>query len=223
MDIPKYTVYRNSEKSIRLVLRPTGALSVYCPKRCSEKELKKAIENYYPELKAKHEQRSDLLFGSDNTLPYLNYRYPIIHNNVEKFCFDGEKFISPSTDREKIRKMYREFLKVQAKKLIPPLVEQIAKKFNFKYNSVSIKATYARFGSCSAKGNLNFSLALAALDPDFVYAVICHELCHTVYLNHGNEFHALLNSVCPSHDNLHRSYRSEHSAILRSMFFNPVF
>ncbi len=223
MDIPKHTVYRSSEKSIRLVLRPNGVLSVYCPKRCSKKELEKVIEKYYPELKTKHNQRADLLFGADNTLPYLNNRYPIIYSNVKKFVFDGERFISPSADREKIRKMYREFLKAQAKRLIPPLVEQVAEKFNFKYNSVSIRATYARFGSCSTNGNLNFSLALAAFDPDFVYAVVCHELCHTVYLNHGDEFRALLNSVCPSHDKLHRSYKSEHSVILRSVFFNPAF
>jgi predicted metal-dependent hydrolase len=26
-----------------------------------------------------------------------------------------------------------------------------------------------------------------------------HELCHLKYLNHGPQFHALLESVCPGH------------------------
>ena len=31
-----------------------------------------------------------------------------------------------------------------------------------------------------------------------------HELCHLKYLNHGHQFHALLESVCPGHRDLAR-------------------
>ena len=35
-----------------------------------------------------------------------------------------------------------------------------------------------------------------------------HELCHLRYLNHGREFHALLESVCPGHRVLARELRA---------------
>ena len=37
--------------------------------------------------------------------------------------------------------------------------------------------------------------------------VVMHELCHLRYMNHGQEFHALLESVCPDHRTLARELK----------------
>ncbi len=223
MSLPNYTVYRSTRKSIRLILHPDGTLAVYCPRRCSKKQIDDAVKKLYPSMKVKHNARGNALFGDNNTLPYLGTRYPVIYNNVEKFIFDGKRFISPSPYPNETRQMYREFLRNEAKRLIPSMAAQISKEFNFSYGKISIKSAYSRFGSCSAKKNLNFTLALAAFDTEFIYAVVCHELCHTVHLNHSAKFHWLLNAVCPQHDALHKNGAEERSLTLKSIFFNPVF
>jgi predicted metal-dependent hydrolase len=223
MDIPSYTVYKSKRKSIKLVLRADGTLAIYCPKRCSREYIEEVIAKHYANLKKHHEARSDALFGeSGDTLLLYGKRYPIIYNNVKKLNFDGQSFISPSKDKEIIRKEYRELLRKETRRAVTALINEISGKHGFSYGKISIKSTYSRFGSCSSKKNLNFSLSLAAFDADFIRFVVSHELCHTVHLNHGKDFYALLDKVCPMHRKIKSDGAKERSEILKSIFFEPI-
>lgn len=57
----------------------------------------------------------------------------------------------------------------------------------------------SRWGSCSGKGALSFCYRLVMAPVDVLDAVVAHELCHLVHLNHGPRFHSLLDRVCPGH------------------------
>ena len=84
---------------------------------------------------------------------------------------------------------------IEAKQFIPARVKQLAAKYNFKYNKVFIKNIKSRWGSCSKKGNLNFSLHLMLLPEELIDYVILHELVHTVEHNHSKNFWAVLNKI----------------------------
>lgn len=58
----------------------------------------------------------------------------------------------------------------------------------------------SRWGSCSPRGTLSFCYRLIMAPPEVGDAVVAHEVCHLVHLNHGRRFHALLNRVCPGQD-----------------------
>lgn len=64
---------------------------------------------------------------------------------------------------------------------------------------IALKDNKSNWGSCSAKGNINLNIRLHLLPPHLRDYVILHELCHLHHLNHGPEFHRLLESVCPMH------------------------
>ncbi len=64
---------------------------------------------------------------------------------------------------------------------------------------IALKDNKSNWGSCSAKGNINLNIRLHLLPPHLRDYVILHELCHLRHLNHGPEFHRLLESVCPMH------------------------
>lgn len=66
----------------------------------------------------------------------------------------------------------------------------------FRYNRVSIKNNRSNWGSCSVLRNINLNMHLANLPPDLCRYVILHELSHLVYLNHGKNFHSLLDRAC---------------------------
>ena len=100
-----------------------------------------------------------------------------------------------------------EKLRAQAKEALPPRLAQLAAQHGFSYNKVFIKNNVSNWGSCSSRGNINLNLRLVSLPQELQDYVMLHELCHLKYLNHGKEFHALLESVCPGHRELARQMK----------------
>ena len=101
-----------------------------------------------------------------------------------------------------------ERLRAEAKAALPPRLAQLAALHGFTYNKVRIKHNSSNWGSCSELGNINLNLNLMRLPEHLRDFVMLHELCHLRYLNHGPEFHALLESVCPGHRALARELKS---------------
>ncbi|MDR0565925.1 MAG: M48 family metallopeptidase [Prevotellaceae bacterium] len=85
--------------------------------------------------------------------------------------------------------------RAQAKQLLPQRVALLAAQHGFAYGKIAIKNIRSRWGSCSAKNNLNFSIYLMNLPDELVDYVVLHELCHTVHKNHGAQFWALMDAV----------------------------
>ena len=86
----------------------------------------------------------------------------------------------------------------EAKHLLPDRVACLAKQHGFIYNRVAIKNHRSRWGSCSAKNNINLSLHLMRLPDGLVDYVILHELVHTEVKNHSPAFWRRLGEVCPA-------------------------
>ena len=101
-----------------------------------------------------------------------------------------------------------ERLRAEAKAALPPRLAQLAALHGFTYNKVRIKHNSSNWGSCSELGNINLNLNLMRLPEHLRDFVMLHELCHLRYLDHGPEFHALLESLCPGHRALNREPRS---------------
>ena len=77
-----------------------------------------------------------------------------------------------------------------------PLMKQM-EKYNVFPKSFTIKKMKTRWGSCSSKGSINLNLDLIKLPEDCIKAVILHELCHLVHMNHSTEFYALMTAEMP--------------------------
>ncbi len=90
-------------------------------------------------------------------------------------------------------------LTTKAKKIIPDQVEYYACIIGVKYNRITIKHQATRWGSCSAKGNLNFNCLLVLCPPEVCDYVIIHELCHLKELNHSPRFWAEVEKYCPNY------------------------
>ena len=100
-----------------------------------------------------------------------------------------------------------EQLRKEAKATLPPRLATLAAQHGFVYNKVFIKNNVSNWGSCSSLKNINLNLRLVTLPQELQDYVMLHELCHLKYLNHGKEFHALLESVCPGHRALARQMK----------------
>ncbi len=71
------------------------------------------------------------------------------------------------------------------------------KRYAFQYNRIAIKNNRRTWGSCSRKGNLNFSYSLLFLPRELADYVVVHELCHLAHPNHSRAFWAEVGKVIP--------------------------
>ena len=62
---------------------------------------------------------------------------------------------------------------------------------------LTLRDTRSRWGSCTARGTLNFSWRLVLAPPHVLDYLAAHEVCHLVHMNHGAAFWALLERLAP--------------------------
>ena len=92
-----------------------------------------------------------------------------------------------------------ESLRRQAKAELPSRLAELAARYGFTYNRVSIKHNATNWGSCSSKGNINLNLSIMRLPRVLQDYVLLHELCHLRHQDHGHGFHLLLEHVLTDH------------------------
>lgn len=80
--------------------------------------------------------------------------------------------------------------------------------YGHQVNRIAIKDMKRIWGSCSRKGNLNFSYALLFLPRELADYVVVHELCHLKEHNHGPKFWALVAKTLPNCEHHRRELRT---------------
>ncbi|MCQ2605961.1 MAG: M48 family metallopeptidase [Bacteroidales bacterium] len=105
-----------------------------------------------------------------------------------------------------IKKAIQKALRKEAQDYLPKRTESLANQFGFGFSGVTISSAKGRWGSCNSKKHIVFSLFLMTMPFHLIDYVILHELCHTVYMNHSNDFYALLDKCVGGK---HAQYRKE--------------
>ena len=91
----------------------------------------------------------------------------------------------------------------EAVRIIPERVAYYAPKVGVTYGRITIRNQRTRWGSCSAKGNLNFNCLLMLAPREVLDSVVVHELCHRKEMNHSARFYAEVRRVFPEYDKWH--------------------
>lgn len=140
-----------------------------------------------------------LWVAQKRALAFLDQKQEWIADTRRKMAekYPGKHFPQPPLDEaeKKAQKRAIEALRVRAKALLPGMVARLAAEHGFSHGAVRVKNTRCRWGSCTARGDINLSLALALLPVHLAEYIVLHELCHTVHKNHSARFHTLLDSV----------------------------
>lgn len=84
------------------------------------------------------------------------------------------------------------WLKQQALSVLGRETQDYAARAGVTVERVGVGDPLSRWGSCSSSGAIRYSWRLI-LAPDFVRrATVAHEVAHRVHMNHGPDFHALV-------------------------------
>lgn len=108
--------------------------------------------------------------------------------------------VSPTKPGEYLK--YKEIARAKIEKK----VEEFGKFYNLKYGKVAIKRTSSRWGSCSAKKNLNFNYKLIFLPEEMMNYVVAHEICHLKELNHSKNFWELVSLAIPDYKRIVKNF-----------------
>ena len=98
---------------------------------------------------------------------------------------------------------------------LPERVRRYAGQMGVTYGRITIRSQHTRWGSCSAKGNLNFNCLLMLCPEEVRDYVVIHELCHRKHLNHSADFWAEVERYCPDY-RTHKKWLKDNGAALIS-------
>ena len=92
-----------------------------------------------------------------------------------------------------------ENLKNMAKEYLPKRVDYYSEIIGVKPTSVKITSAKTRFGSCSGKNGICFSLYLMQYDKSAIDYVGVHELCHIKHHNHSKALYNMIEQYMPDY------------------------
>ena len=101
----------------------------------------------------------------------------------------------------------------KAGEVLPEKVRYYAEKMAVSHGRITIRSQRTRWGSCSAKGNLNFNCLLMLMPEEVQDYVVIHELCHRREMNHSARFWAEVERYCPDY-RVYRKWLKDNGSVL---------
>lgn len=132
------------------------------------------------------------LFQSQKTIEnFVREKSAWIEKALEKQSLRQDKFSISEQEAER--------LKVLAKKIIPQKVEYFSSLTGLVPTAVKITSAKTRFGSCSGKNSICFSLYLVQYPDEAIDYVVLHEIIHIKHHNHSKRFWNELEKYMPDY------------------------
>ncbi|KJF41819.1 M48 family metallopeptidase [Draconibacterium sediminis] len=202
--IGKVTFSQNQRsKNIKLSVKPDKSVLVSFPFFITTKEALAFVEkNEQWVLKQQEKMKArttTIKPGTEIETKLHNIR--IVQGEKNNAIRQGDNIIISVSDFENensiafidgiITSVYRH----EAKRLLPARISDLAKKYGFKYNKVTIRDNRRNWGSCSSKNNISLNLQMMKLPVKLIDYILLHELVHTEVKNHGPKFWERLNQI----------------------------
>jgi len=198
-------IIRSQRRSIALVVCPDATLVVRAPMKISleyiqdlvfrkrfwiDKKRKQVLKNG-PPTKAKE-------FIDGESFFYLGEVYKLKIVAIKKIE-RGEHLYFPAKYLSRARVKIVEWYKQRAKEEIAKRAIIISRVTGWDFKSISITSAKTRWGSCGARGSINFTWKLVMAPLYIIDYVVVHELAHTVERNHSVEFWNKVEAVLPDY------------------------
>lgn len=127
--------------------------------------------------------------------------------DIEAFLTEKQRWIALHLERQRRRlaahpepdeATWRRW-RMEAENYFPPRVAYYAQLMGVSPTALRYSRAKTRFGSCSSKNSITFSLRLMDYPEAAREYVIVHELAHISYKNHGKDFYRFVGSVLPDY------------------------
>lgn len=204
-------VIRTNRRKTADIRVEEGAVSVIVPVSTSLEKIDQLLSSKRMWIKEKMALQRDMApvsskqFVSGEAFPYLgrNYRLKVVCGAFSPVkLLQGRLLVQTpegSQQPHMIRNALVRWYKRQASLKIREKVARYAPLVGVKPTGVTIKTFKSRWGSCTAKGELEFNWLIMLAPNRMVDYVVIHELCHLIHHDHSPEFWREVMRVMPDY------------------------
>ncbi len=200
-------IIHTKRKTIALIVKPDGSLLVRAPLRASNRSIQEFVSRnaqWIEKTRAKIKAVAPpppKQYAPGEEFEYLGKLYPleIVQGQTKSLLLEDGTFKLAASAQKNAAIIFERWYREQARQILKERVEFHARQNDFQYSRVGITSARTRWGSCSAKGALNFSWRLVQAPMEAVDYVVIHELVHTVIHNHSRKFWTRLEQVLPDY------------------------
>ena len=207
--LPAYYIKRNHRKTLGIYII-NGQVEVRAPLRYPAHYIDAFVRAKAPWI-IKHVEASQQQLLNKNafavdygqTIDILGVPHALLNDSALKGAnhkgAENEPIIplppglSPPQIKALLVKKYKEL----AKQYLPTRAQLLGAEMDIAPAHISITSAKTRWGSCSAKGRINFSWRLMMASKPAVDYVVIHELAHIKQMNHSKAFWAIVQKHMP--------------------------
>lgn len=202
-------IIRSKRKTIALQVTDDATLIVRAPFDVSEETIKKVVTKHIRWIEKKknevltrdpHFAKKEFVNGEGFLYLGKSYKLYIVNEQDTPLKFNNGFFLLRDY-QPMARQLLISWYKERAYEKISERVQWYAQKRGFTYNKISITNANVRWGSCSHRGNLNFSWRLIMAPLSVIDYVVVHELAHLEQKNHSKAFWNIVKMLMPNYEN----------------------
>lgn len=188
----EYTLIQAPRRDVLIQALEGNLTRVYAPKRMSLSEIDALVAQRAGEIRAMQQALAPapLRSGECVRVEGRPRRLRLERGTGESSLTETEwvLFCPDPENARQVRDRARSFLAEMALVRIRERLEVYAPRIGVSYGRVTVRNQRTRWGSCSAKGNLNFNWRLILAPEKCLEYVVIHELCHRREFNHSARF-----------------------------------
>lgn len=203
---------RTVRRALRIDVRPTGDVTVFAPAGEGLDEIQARahrkgawifaqIDTIAQRPKVTPERR--YISGETHLLLGRQYRLSIECSDDPHVRVEGDRLVISARlvgDQPHCRRLLQAFYSLKARDVFRERFDSATEPFvrkGLKRPSLVIRRMSKRWGSFTPKGRVVLNVDLVRASPRLIDYVICHELAHAFYPDHGEGWRDLLSMVMP--------------------------
>lgn len=213
------TIRRHPQaRHVRVKVVPPGRVEIVVPPHFDSREL--------PEIIARHQEWIDRTLDRVRydyraveplrppervVLPALGEEWPVSYE-AQQGSRGSLREVNGAELRlrhagDEWRPLLKRWLVRKAEQHLVPWLERTSAEVGLPFAGATIRCQKSRWGSCSARHQINLNVNLLFVSPAAVRYLFIHELCHTRHLNHSPRYWGLVESKEPAYRELDAGLR----------------
>lgn len=203
---------RTVRRALRIDVRPTGEVIVFAP-----------VGEELDEVRARAQRKGAWIFAQIDTIAqrpsatperrYISgethlllgrqYRLSVEESDDPHVRIDGGRMVIAARaqdDQPHCRRLLQAFYRLKAREVLRQRFDIVLEPFvrrGLRRPSLVIRPMEKRWGSYTPSGRVLLNIDLVRASPGLIDYVICHELAHAFFPDHGDGWRDLLKTMMP--------------------------